>query len=202
MAPGTKVYNLVHYYLAEFEKLCKEKPSSSVPNRPIWRPPPLEYYEINADASFYPDTGHGGWGFVARDCDGNFLEGGAGNISRCAGVVQAEAIAAIKSLERVVDLGMTRIILETDARVLGEALRTTAMDRSPNGGLFRRIRDMMYNEFVSCFMSVVPRSCNFVADCLASHGTNDLSAGLQVFTSHTPDFVLALVSRDLPSCSV
>jgi hypothetical protein len=36
---------------------------------------------------------------------------------------------------------------------------------------------MMYNEFVSCLVSVVPRSCNSVADCLAGHGANDLSAG-------------------------
>jgi predicted PilT family ATPase len=50
---------------------------------------------------------------VTRDHDGNFLEGEQG-IS-CVGVVQAEAIAAIKSLERVVDLGMMRIILETNA---------------------------------------------------------------------------------------
>jgi hypothetical protein len=36
---------------------------------------------------------------------------------------------------------------------------------------------MMYNKFVSCLVSVVPRSYNSVADCLASHGANDLSAG-------------------------
>jgi hypothetical protein len=78
MTPRTEIYNLVHYYLAEFENLCKEKSLSSAPNRPSWRPPPLEYYKINVDASFYPDTGRGGWGFVARDCDGNFLEGEQG----------------------------------------------------------------------------------------------------------------------------
>jgi ribonuclease HI len=138
-------------------------------------------------------------GVCGTDCDGNFLEGGARNINKCASVVQAEAIAAFKSLERVAHLGMTRIILETDAQVLGDVLRTTTIDQSSNGGLFRRI---MYNEFVSCLVSVVPRSCNSVADCLAGHGTNDLSAGSQVFPSHAPDSVLALVSRDLPRSSV
>jgi hypothetical protein len=141
-------------------------------------------------------------GVCGTDCDGNFLEGGARNINKCASVVQAEAITAFKSLERVAHLGMTRIILETDAQVLGDVLRTTTIDQSSNGGLFRRIRDMMYNEFVSCLVSVVPRSCNSVADCLAGHGANDLSAGSQVFPSHAPDSVLALVSRDLPRSSV
>jgi hypothetical protein len=55
----------------------------------------------------------------------------------------------------------------------------------------------MYNDFVSCFVSVVPRSCNSTAGCLAAHGANDLSVGSQVFTSHAPDFVLTLVSGDL-----
>jgi hypothetical protein len=45
-------------------------------------------YEINVDASFYVDTGCGGCGFMARDCDGNFLEG-AGNITKCASAIQA-----------------------------------------------------------------------------------------------------------------
>jgi hypothetical protein len=55
VAPGTEIYKLVHYYLVEFEKLYKKSPSSAL-NRLKWRPPPAEYYKINVDASFYPDT--------------------------------------------------------------------------------------------------------------------------------------------------
>jgi ribonuclease HI len=62
---------------------------------------------------------------------------GGGNFIQSASALQAEAIATINSLERVAQLGMTCIILEIDAQVLGEALRTTTMDWSFNGGLFR-----------------------------------------------------------------
>jgi hypothetical protein len=113
-----------------------------------------------------------------------------------------KAIAAIKSLERVAQLGMTHIILETFAQVLRDALHTMIMDWNFNGGLFKRIRDMMYTDFVSCFVSVVPRACHSIADCLAAHGANELSAGSQVFTSHAPNFVLTLVYADLPGSGV
>jgi ribonuclease HI len=96
----------------------------------------------------------GGWGFVARDCNGNFLEGGAGNFQHVASALQAEAMAIVKSIERVVDLGMTRIILETDAAIMGRALVSEEYDRSQNGGLFRKIRDLMCCHFTQCTVSV------------------------------------------------
>jgi hypothetical protein len=102
-----------------------------------------------------------------------------------------------KNLKRVADLGMTRIILETDTQVLRDALRTTAMDRSPNGGLLRR--DMMYIEFVRCLLF---QDHVTLADCLADHDANDLCAGSQVFASQALDFVLPLVSRDLTRSNV
>lgn len=63
----------------------------------------------------------GEWGFVARNCDGNFLEGGAGNFLHVAlaSALHAEALAILKAIERVADLGMNRIILETDAAIMG-----------------------------------------------------------------------------------
>jgi hypothetical protein len=39
----------------------------------------------------------------------------------------------------VADLGMTRIILETDTAIMGRALASEEYDRSSNGGLFRKI---------------------------------------------------------------
>ena len=44
----------------------------------------MDVYKINVDASFHEKTKQGGWGFVARDYKGNFLEGGAGMIVRAA----------------------------------------------------------------------------------------------------------------------
>ena len=65
---------------------------------------------------------------------------------------------------------MTKIVLETDASIVGRALMSTDFDRSPNGCLFRQIHELMMSQFVFCSVSVCARSCNKVADSLASYG--------------------------------
>lgn len=62
---------------------------------------------------------------MARDNTGAVLDIGAGNIQRAGSVLHAEALAALYGLERATQLGMTRVILETDASNLGKALTTS-----------------------------------------------------------------------------
>jgi ribonuclease HI len=68
---------------------------------------------------------------------GQLLEGGVGNISHVSCPLQAaEALAALYALQRAAQLGMTNVILETDASVLGCALKSTELDTSPFCALF------------------------------------------------------------------
>jgi hypothetical protein len=90
---------------------------------------------------------------------------------------------------------MTRIELETDATNLGKALTTECFDSSPEGALFRQIRVMMANNFVSCSISTCP---NRVADGLANYGVTAFPDGGHVFWCQAPSFVTELVSDDLP----
>ncbi|WVZ54295.1 hypothetical protein U9M48_005117 [Paspalum notatum var. saurae] len=126
---------------------CKDKAKSPSAR---WRPPPADYYKINVDASYHEVSKQGGWGFVARDANGIFLEGGAGSILHVADAQQAETLGVLRSLERIVELGMTRIILETDSSTVGRAITSSEFDRSPNGCLFRQIRDFIASNFVQC----------------------------------------------------
>ena len=201
MASSDEICKSVAFHLMDIAKLGN--PSHVVPRTIIlkWKPPPADCYKVNVDASFHPRTMTGGWGFVVRDCSGNFLEAGAGNFLNVASALQAEALAILRSIERVADLGMTRIILETDAATLGQALRSEVYDRSPNGALFRQIRDVMCSHFIQCTVSVCPRACNSVADKLAAHGASVVSPGSCIFMCHIPDFVLDLVSGDMPRAS-
>jgi hypothetical protein len=84
--------------------------------------------------------------------------------------LHAETLAALRSVERAIQLGMNSVILEMDAAILGDALRTTKWDRSPYGCLFRQIRDLMLYEFNTCVISVCKRTCNQLAHCLAAYG--------------------------------
>jgi hypothetical protein len=96
---------------------------------------------------------------VVRGSNGEFLEARAGNLSRVSSALQAETWAVQMSLERVAQLGMSRIILETDATTLGTALTSMEMDQSPNGCLFKQIREFMFSNFVHCIVSICSRLC-------------------------------------------
>lgn len=81
-----------------------------------WEPPPNGVYKINSDATFSVATSTGGWGFVVRDNEGTYLEGGrCGNTSRMwPSSIQAETLAVLFTLEKAVAIamGMPRIIFE------------------------------------------------------------------------------------------
>jgi hypothetical protein len=83
---------------------------------------------------------------------------------------------------------MSRIILEIDAATLGTALTSMEMDRSPNGCLFKQIREFMFSNFVHCIVSICSRLCNRVADSLAAHGACNLESNSHMYLSQAPDF--------------
>ena len=112
---GLEICSLVTFYVSEFGKGTKMHKEQQQVQLKRWKPPPEDVYKINIDGSFKSATNQGGWGFIARNSSGEFLEGGYGNLQRVATPFQAEALAAMHSLERIAQLGMSRIILETDA---------------------------------------------------------------------------------------
>uniref|UniRef100_A0A0E0EJL2 RNase H type-1 domain-containing protein n=1 Tax=Oryza meridionalis TaxID=40149 RepID=A0A0E0EJL2_9ORYZ len=73
-------------------------------------------------------------------------------------------MAMIKSLERVAELGMGRVVVETDAANLKLAISSQEMDQSSDGALFKIIRALLITSFDQYLVSVCPRICNKVAD--------------------------------------
>ncbi|RLN24039.1 hypothetical protein C2845_PM07G05950 [Panicum miliaceum] len=73
----SEICNSVAFYLMEFDKLFNPTQPVTRSENQKWKPPYADHYKVNVDASFNPETKKGGWGFIARDCDGRFLEGGA-----------------------------------------------------------------------------------------------------------------------------
>lgn len=128
-------------------------------------PPPADTYKINNDASFSKSTSTGGWGFVARDINGSFLEGACGNLQRLSSALQGEALAAFFSLKRAAESGISRIILETDALELKRAITSDILDRSMDGCSFQQLRNLMNSAFDSCIVRHCPRSCNVWGEC-------------------------------------
>ena len=191
-----EICSLVIFYVSEFEKNQKTTKFQQQIGQRKWKPPPENVYKINIDAAFKVATSHGGWGFVARNSMGEYLEGGCGNLRRAASSFQAEALAALYSLERIAHLGMSRIILETDATELVRGLTTTELDHSVDGCLLKQIRDFITSSFDYYIIQHCPRNCNKVADCLATYGASMVSSGSAVFLSQVPAFVSDQVYKD------
>jgi len=191
-----EVCSSVHYHLEEFAKLKRPAKHRDQPQK--WKPPAGEQYKLNVDAAFSALTKRGGWGCVVRNNTGEVMDIGAGNINRAGSALHAEALAALYGLERAEQLGMTRIIVETDASNLYKALTTRLMDGGPEGALFRQIRLAMNRNFVSVSISVCPRSCNRVADSMANYGVAAFPDGGHAFWCQAPSFVNDLVSGDFP----
>lgn len=104
---------------------------------------PHDFYKINCDGAFLPESSKGGWGFVIRD-----------HLGRCSGrsraaelllnAQHAETLASLKALEQAATLGMQRLILETDAINVVNGLAGTSFDRSPLGMMYKEIRANCY----------------------------------------------------------
>ena len=187
--------SLVTSYVTDFTKETNKSMMRPTPKK--WESPPEDMYKINIDGAFKSATSKGGWGFLVRNSVGAFLEGGYGNLCRVATSFQAEALAALYSLERAALLGMIRIILETDATELVRGLTSEDLDHSIDGILLKQIRDLIESDFVYCEIQHCPRNYNKVADCLAMYGASVVSSGSLVFMSQAPTFISELVSSDL-----
>ena len=135
---GPEVCSLVTFYVCEFEKGRKSDNIFQQVKQQRWEPPPEDVYKINTDGAFRAVTNQGGWGFVVRNRVGDFLEGGCGNLRRVASSFQVEALAVLHSVVRVSQLGISRIILETDASDLVRGLTSTDLDQSVDGSLLKQ----------------------------------------------------------------
>jgi hypothetical protein len=60
----------------------------------------------------------------------------------------------------------------------------------------------MQTEFSSCIVTLCNRSCNMVADCLATYGASTLAIASDMCMSQAPEFVRELASGDLPRSNV
>ncbi|KAE8804478.1 retrotransposon unclassified [Hordeum vulgare] len=93
-----------------------------------WQPPPTNSVKVNFDAAFYEESGRGAWGCVIRDDQGVFLAAKAGTLEHLSSPLHAEALACVKATEASAELGVHRLVLESDCQVLVKALHTDDRD--------------------------------------------------------------------------
>ncbi|XP_024171787.1 uncharacterized protein LOC112177760 [Rosa chinensis] len=103
-----------------------------------WKPPSIGTLKVNIDGSFYESTRQGGFGFVIRDSDGQFIVGGGGPLSQLLSPEHAELSAFQAALDYIMEHDMQPVVVETDSTKVQRQLTIAAM---PNTSTLGRVYD-------------------------------------------------------------
>ena len=161
-----------------------------------WTPPPINVLKINFDGAFRAVQKDGAWGFCIRDHAGNGVLAGSGRLTAVHDALSAEGEACLAALKAAMELGISRVALETDSTNLVKALTSNSFDQAPGGIIFREVRVLLSMHFVLVSLAHVPRGCSMSAHDLAQLGLQrDLDQPV-IWTDPLPSFVRTMLNRD------
>lgn len=161
-----------------------------------WRLPQDEMIKINVDGSFVPGENHAGWGVVARDSAGAVICARAGRQEHVGDAFGAEVNAMAHGVALSADLGMLRVILETDSQLVADAMDLRRVDSSAYSAVIEETKLQLKLWFSDHVIGSCKRGANSVAHELASLGRLcEVEHSLQWDYDAT---VVARVQGDLP----
>jgi len=96
--------------------------------------------KLNPDASFRKESG-----------DGDTVIAGRGRLPHLLDSFQAELIACLHGIQAAIDIGITKIIVETDAVMVKFAVEAKDWGLSVPGRIIQEIQELASLNFVSCF---------------------------------------------------
>lgn len=158
-----------------------------------WTPPAGGWYKLNTDGSVkgpHKNTGAGG---VIRDSDGNWVIGFAKNLGLMT-IFQAELWALYQGLELAIELNITDLEIDIDAKSVVEAVLNNDFQGGLNLNLISKCR-LLIGRFRHVKLSHIYREANSVADHLAKYGA-DCCNNFARF-DRPPDFVSTSVIKDV-----
>jgi hypothetical protein len=150
---------------------------------------------VNCDASYKQNAGEGGWGYVIRDSDGEVVIVGRGKIPSALDAFQTEVIACLQGVQATIEIGASRIVLETDAMLVKQAIDSNDYGLAPSGMLISKIQELARLNFVAFNVNVIPRTYNRVAHALAVLGCEVSEDDISVMDI-IPPCIMPLVAAD------
>ena len=140
----------VEVYAGEILQFLTKEHRSQIVRQQKWRKPSPEVLKLNTDASFRKESAYGGWGYIIRDNDGYTVIAGRGRLSHLLDPFQAELIACLQGIQAAIDIGITKIIVETDAVMVKFAVEAKDWGLSVPGRIIQEIQELASLNFVSC----------------------------------------------------
>lgn len=121
---------------------------------------------------------------------------GKGRIDHVMNPFHAELVACLQGVQAAADLGATRVIIETDALMVVQAVKTNDYVLDEAGGLVRELKEALRFNFIFYDVIHSPRNCNRVAHALAAWGCQS-SVEDSPSVDVLPDCIQVLVANDL-----
>ncbi|KAF8662687.1 hypothetical protein HU200_056291 [Digitaria exilis] len=171
---------------------------SKTPKCTKWVKPVGDFLKVNCDAAFDQATSSGGWEFIIRDVDGDVVGAGGGRLVHLMDPLHAETIACLQGAQAAADMGIGRVISETDAAMARNAVLSNDSDLLPVGNLVAELKYVLCLNFVEFYVNNVPRECNKVAHALAAWG-RDVQMDEDPIVGSLPSCIQAIGRR---SCGI
>ncbi|XP_059441059.1 uncharacterized protein LOC132173561 [Corylus avellana] len=133
-----------------------------------WRRPPAGFVKLNWDASLDVSMAKMGFGVVARDHMGKVVAALCDSRPYCSEPEGAETLAAWTAAEFCLQLGLEKVCLEGDARVVVQAIQYEANRGGKYGHVSHDIAEML-GGLQEWRVQHVPREGNGAAHCLAKY---------------------------------
>ena len=109
----------------------------------------------------------------------------------------AEGEGCLAALKAAMELGISRITIETDSANLVKAVMSDEFVRAPGGVFFKELRVLLSMHFVTLSFSHVPRTCNSCAHELAQVGFCRDPDQPAIWSDPLPAFVRLMLDREL-----
>jgi hypothetical protein len=181
----------------EFPTIGRKEDRPVPMRQKMWSKPARDEYKVNSDGSFSQNSGDGGWGYVIRDHVGEVIKAGVGKCAHLLDAFHSEVLACKAGVQAAEEMGMPRVVVETDSLLLKLALDSNSFALSQAGGIIHEIKSMLNVSFSSWRSSYCPRECNRVAHAVAAQGCKCPPDTFHSWNG-TPPGVEDLVARDCP----
>ncbi|TXG57245.1 hypothetical protein EZV62_018558 [Acer yangbiense] len=170
-------------------------------HQPTWKPPKLGEFKINCDTSFRLRSGTAGVGVIIRNYKGTTIAAKSSPVLGCNSIEMLEAHACLVGLQLAIDVGISGVVLESDAEGVVRLLSNHIVPRTEIGAIIRRSLDLGASVHLLS-VDAVRRGANSVAHNLAqlAHSLD----GPMVWLDSLPPDIARLVSLDSSAfaCSV
>ena len=163
-----------------------------------WHPLELAWYEINVDAAIFKEKGSFGVEVVIRNEDGCLMGAMSKKLPFPLGPMEAEARVAEEGILLARDLGLSKVIVEGDAKTIMVALMDSDPDTTPC--TIQKVVEetkLRLQNFKAWRAQNVSRNCNTAAHVLARNACNVMD--YIVWVEDTPPMILDHIQMDVIS---